>query len=57
MQTIQETINSIMLSTADAVLGAARQSSLDKIFQELADEVIAFRSLTHSPKAPWAQFS
>lgn len=36
---VQETKKSMMLSAADAVLGEARQSSLDKASQELEDEV------------------
>lgn len=36
---LQETKNSMMLSAVDAALGEARQSSLDKASQELADEV------------------
>lgn len=36
---MQQTKRSMMLSAADAALGEARQSSLDKTSQELADEV------------------
>ena len=39
LKNVQQTKRSMMLSAADAALGEARQSSLDKASQELAEEV------------------